>query len=413
LQPILFEMTLEKLSSARNYKAFIWHGLFLALASNFMDVNTVIPSMLIKVGANSVHLGFLTAIMIGGSSFMQLIFSAALSNAAFKKFWLLTAINVRIVMLLTMAVLFNFSPGMSNSFIFVSIYILITIFAFSGAFANVSYIDIIGKTIDVQKRKHFFSLKQIINSAGVLISALIASRVIKSFSYPSNFSYMFLIAGVLLLIASFGFYAILEKIPSGKKSGNILSFFKSMPREVRKNSNLKHYLFIINTLGIGVSLIPFIILLAKEGIGLSFDKVGNFIIYQTLGMMAGSLTLYALAKRFKYRTVLSFDLILGASIPIVALLLRNNTNLFEYIFILTGIFSSTYKVSVNGMLIEISTNENRTLYAGISGAGNIIPMVFPIVMGIFIKILGYEFVFPSITILILLSFYSIRKLNCK
>jgi len=405
-------MSVEKQVSARNYKAFIWHGLFLALASNFMDVNTVIPSMLIKVGANSVHLGFLTAIMIGGASFMQLIFSALLSNASFKKIWLLTGINIRIVMLLLMALLFNLSPTLSSYFIFISIYVLITIFAFSGAFANVSYIDIIGKTINSQKRKHFFSLKQIINSFGVLTSAILASRVIKSFSYPSNYFYMFLIAGILLLVASMGFYAIYEKTPSGSKPKSLKSFFKSMPKEIKNNSNLKYYLFIINTLGIGVSLIPFIILLAKEGIGLSFDKVGNFIIYQTVGMIIGSLTLYLLAKRFKYKTVLLFDLFLGASIPIIALLLRNNVNLFDYIFILTGIFASTYKVSVNGMLIEISNTENRTLYAGISGAGNIIPMIFPIIMGLFIKFLGYEIVFSSITILILSSIYAIRKLNC-
>lgn len=405
-------MSIEKRASSRNYKAFIWHGLFLALASNFMDVNTVIPSMLIKVGANSVHLGFLTAIMIGGASFMQLIFSAALSNAPFKKIWLLTGINVRIGMLITMAILFNLSSTLSSSFIFVSIYVLITIFAFSGAFANVSYIDIIGKTIDTKKRKHFFSLKQIFNSVGVLISALVASRVIKLFPFPDNYFYMFLIAGILLFIASFGFYTIHEKFPSGKKSRGLMSFFKSMPTEVKTNKNLKHYLFIINTLGIGVSIIPFIILLAKEGIGLSFDKVGNFIIYQTLGMMVGSLSLFTLAKKFNYRSVLFFDLALGAFIPIVALLLRNSPDYFDYIFLLTGIFASTYKVSVNGMLIEISNNENRTLYAGISGAGNLLPMIFPIIVGIFIKFVGYEIVFASVTIIILLSFYSIRKLNC-
>jgi len=400
-------MSIEKRASSRNYKAFIWHGLFLALASNFMDVNTVIPSMLIKVGANSVHLGILTAIMIGGASFMQLIFSAALSNAPFKKIWLLTGINVRIGMLIAMAILFNVSSTLSSSFIFVSIYVLITIFAFSGAFASVSYIDIIGKTIDAKKRKHFFSLKQIFSSVGVLISALVASRVIKSFPFPNNYFYMFLIAGILLFIASFGFYTIHEKFPSGKKTRGLMSFFKSMPTEV------KHYLFIINTLGIGVSIIPFIILLAKEGIGLSFDKIGNFIIFQTIGMMIGSLTLFALAKKFNYRSVLFFDLALGAFIPIVALLLRNSPDYFDYIFLLTGIFASTYKVSVSGMLIEISNNENRTQYAGISGAGNLLPMIFPIIVGIFIKFVGYEIVFTTVTIIILLSFYSIRKLKCK
>jgi len=63
----------EKISKI-NFRAFIWHGIFLSLASNFMDVYTIIPSMLIKAGGNAVMLGFLTAIMVGGSGLMQIIF---------------------------------------------------------------------------------------------------------------------------------------------------------------------------------------------------------------------------------------------------------------------------------------------------------------------------------------------------
>jgi len=54
-----------------NFRAFLWHAVFLALASNFMDIDTIIPSMLIKAGGTSIHLGFLTAIMLGGSSLLR------------------------------------------------------------------------------------------------------------------------------------------------------------------------------------------------------------------------------------------------------------------------------------------------------------------------------------------------------
>ena len=110
-----------------------------------MDVNTVVPSMILKLGGNSIHLGFLTTIMIGGASFMQLIFSFALSNEAYKKKWLLLGINVRVITLFLLAALFFFSPQLSNTFTFVSLFVLITIFSFSGSFANISYIDMNGR----------------------------------------------------------------------------------------------------------------------------------------------------------------------------------------------------------------------------------------------------------------------------
>ncbi len=406
-------MTIPEIESKRNYKAFIWHGLFLALASNFTEVNTVIPSMLIKIGANSVHLGILTAIMFGGASFMQLFFSRILSSQKFKKKWLLTGINLRVLALAGIAFLFLFSTKLSPFAIFFNVYLLITIFSFSGSFANVSYIDILGKTINNKQRKHFFSLKQLFTSTGFLISAILARQILKSTTYPANYSYLFFIAAALLFVASFGFYALIEKTPSGKKDKNSGSFINMMKREIKENKNLRNYLVIINTMGIGVSLIPFIILLVKESNGLNFDKIGNFIVYQTIGMLVGSLTLYFSAKKFKYKNVLKFDVAMGVAIPIIALVLSNYNNVIQYIFLLTGLFTSTYKVSVNGMLIEISSNENRTLYAGMAGAGNVLPMIFPIIAGLFIKFAGYYFTFGATALIIACSILAIRRLKCK
>jgi hypothetical protein len=43
----------------RNFFAFLWHAVFLAFAKNFMDVDTVIPAMLIESGGGAVILGTL------------------------------------------------------------------------------------------------------------------------------------------------------------------------------------------------------------------------------------------------------------------------------------------------------------------------------------------------------------------
>lgn len=406
-------MTLEERESKRNFKAFIWHASFLALASNFMDVDTIIPAMLIKLGGNAIHMGILTTIMIGGASFMQLFFSAMLSNQAYKKKYLISAINLRVISLLGLSSLFYFHSNLSQAFVFTATFVLITIFSFSGSFANVSYIDILGKTISTKKRKHFFSLKQLISSIGLLSSAFLAGILLKNYAYPINYSYLYLSAGLLLLIASIGFYFLSERTPSNLKRISLKKFFVQMPKEVKSNSNLKNYLLIINLLGIGVSLLPFVILLAKDSIGLSFKSIGLFLIFRTVGMLIGSLSLFFLANRFQYKKVLIFNVFIGAAIPIISLLIVDQPVLFPGIFLLAGVFISTYKISMNGMLIEISNTENRTLYAGMSGAGNILPAIFPLMAGFLIQIIGYNFVFILISISMMISLMFIRKLNCK
>ncbi|MCK5847039.1 MAG: MFS transporter [Bacteroidales bacterium] len=405
-------MTLQQQESNNNFKAFIWHAAFLALAANFMDIDTVIPAMLISVGGNSIHLGILTSIMVGGASFMQLFFSGILSNIPFKKKFLLAAINIRVLSLLGLSVLFHFSNSISANTVLLSIFVIILIFSFSGSFANVSYIDILGKTITKAKRKKFFSLKQFISSIGLLISAFGASYVLKQYVFPENYSATFIIAASLLFIASGGFYFLSEKTPSAKKRINLKDFFAQMPKEIKRNQNLKYYLIIINLLGIGVSLLPFVVLLAKDSGGISLESIGSFIIFRTLGMAIGSLSLFFMSKSFNYKTVLLFNVFLGSALPLIALALQDNSVFFPGIFLLAGIFVSTYKVAMNGILIEISNDENRTLYAGISGAGNIVTSIFPIIAGVLLASLGYNIVFGIISVLMFISIIFIRKLSC-
>jgi len=83
------------------------------------------------------------------------------------------------------------------------------------------------------------------------------------------------------------------------------------------------------------------------------------------------------------------------------------------LFVLTGIFITTFNISRNGILVEISSNENRATYTGISGAGNILPTFFPLVAGILISLLGYYITFSIVSLIVASSFVFIKKINCR
>ncbi len=405
-------MQLTEAQSRHNFFAFLWHSTFLALASSFMDVDTIIPSMLIKAGGNSVHLGILTAIMLGGSTLFQLVFASYLSNKNYKKTYLLIAINLRVFSLLCLAILFFNSNSLAGDLIIFLIFIFISVFSFSGSFAGVSYVDILGKAVLQNQRKKFFTSQQIVSSTGIFVSALIVRKLLKYYEYPFNYSILFLIAGVLLFIATAGFWKIREPESTVERKHSLLQFFTMIPSEIKKNKNLKYYLLIINSLGLGLSLLPFIILFAKENFGLSYGLIGNFLLYRTLGMLTAGLILFKFSNRFIYKTLLKFCLILGSLIPLVSLLFSDHILLYQFIFIFSGIFVATYKVAINGVLLEISTNENRAIYAGISGAGNILTTLFPLFAGLLINAFGFYFVFIGVVILILSSYVFTTRINC-
>lgn len=405
-------MDLSAQHSKVNIRNFLWHAVFLALASNFMDVDTIIPSMLIKAGGTAFHLGLLTAIMLGGTRVFQIIFAARLAGKEQKKPFLLAGINIRVISLLALAALFYYSSRFSDDLIIILIFMLITIFALSGSYAGISYNDIFGKSVLQSSRKKFFSVKQTINSIGIFLSALIVRELIKRVDYPQNYALLFLCAGVLLLVASLGFWNLKEFRTGTLHRDSLLSFIKRIPGEIRQSSNLKNYLFMINSLGLGVSILPFLILFAKDNFELSFSLIGNLLLFRTIGMLTASLIFYKISHLLNYRKLMTYNLFLGASLPLIALLLRNEPSMYQYLFILSGMFVAMYRIGDAGVLMEISTNENRVLYTGIAGAGTILTTIFPLVAGSLISAVGYPVVFISVSALILISFFFVRRLYC-
>jgi len=406
-------MQISEKRSKINFRNFLWHAVFLALASNFMDVDTIIPSMLLKAGGNSVHLGFLTAIMMGGSSVMQLVFAPMLSKKPLKLKHLLLGISLRVIVLFFISLMLFFSRSLSGDTIIVFIFILISVFSFSGSYSGISYTDILGKSIKTESRKSFFSIKEIVLSIGVLISALSVKHLITRYEYPDNYALLFFIAAILLLIASFGFWNIKEIRSVNPVKKNLIDFFKLIPKEIKKNKNLKYYLLIVNTLGLGIGFLPFLILFAKENFNLSYTLIGNILLFRISGMLFASTVYYKISKKISYKGLLTIAVIIGVSIPIIALTLSNNQFLFQFLFILSGIFVTLFKISNNGILLEISTNKNRALYAGISGAGKIFSTVFPLVAGVMIYYFGFSAVFIMVSITVLLSYLFVRRLDCR
>ncbi len=404
----------------RNFLSFLWHALFLALAKNFTDINTIIPSMIINAGGTSIHLGIQTAIMIGGANFMQIVFAGFLSRKAYKKGYLILGISLRILSLFSLGVLLYVSSFLNGNYILIIIFIIITVFSFSGAFANISYTDILGKSIRREDRKKFFTLRQTIVSSGIFISALIVRKLVKLYTYPLNYSFLFNIAGGLLFIASIGFWLIKEKETDfGESELREKSIFKAYIQIFKDDKNVRYYLLLINSMGFGLTMVPFYVYLAKQNLGLSAKVVGDFLLVQIIGMIISNYVWHIIVKRRSYRGIAKAYAIIGMIIPILALIFSGeigrylNERLYIIVFFLAGFNNSAYQIAVPGVLLEISKEHNRALYTALSGAGSITTIVFPLIGGILIKLLGFPVVFLIGILMTEITFLAIKNIVCE
>jgi len=405
-------MGLTPAISKRNFYSLLWHAGFLALAQVFMDVDTIVPAMMVDAGGNAIQIGILSSIMLGGSSFTQLVYAPFISNYHFKKKFLLLGINSRIFSLLGLGLMLYFTSMVGESNIIWMIFILITIFSFGGAFANVSYTDILGKSVMQDSRKSFFSTRQVITGIILFFSALLAKKVLSLSEYPVNYSYMFFIAFGALFIASLGFWNIKEATPSRMAVKSPKHFFQLVVSELKQNQKLKYFLGFINTMGISISLLPFVILYAKEFYHTESSDTGMFLLYKIIGSVAAGFILFFLAGKYKYRYLLYGSAALAFILPLI-ILLSSEIPSFVFIFFISGIIFTAYSIAINGVLLEVSGTENRTLYTGITGAGNILPALFPLLGGWIIQQFGFQPFFILFMVIILSSLFFIYKLNCK
>jgi MFS family permease len=130
-------------------------------------------------------------------------------------------------------------------------------------------------------------------------------------------------------------------------------------------------------------------------------------------MLTASLVLYKRSHKFHYKNLLYFSLVCGTSLPVLSLVFRNNQLAYQFLFLVSGVFVTAFRIARSGILVEISTNENRATYTGISGAGSILPAIFPLVAGVMISVLGYSYTFAIISLLAAVSVIFVKKLKCR
>jgi MFS family permease len=395
----------------RNYIAFLIHALFLALTLNFIDVNTVVPNMMGELGANETHLGLLTAIMIGGSSFMQLIFATMIVPLKKKKPALLIGIYLRVISLFILG-LFLLSLDNSANWKIWAILALMAIFSFSGAFANISYTDILGRAIDTTKRKDLLMKKQLISGLGVIVSSVLVKIILTRYSYPTNYSHLFVIGSIILLLATIGFWLIKEPIAPVKVKEPLSKRFSQFFVAIKEDPNVRKYLLFINTSGVILSLIPFLILFGRTNFTISGSRIGTYLLIQVGGGLITNILLQLFYKEERYKPLLYLFICIGASTPIVALLLSFSPTAYALTFLFSGSAIELYKIVAPGVLLEISNDENRTIYTGLAGAGSIMNIIYPIVAGLVIGLIGYNGVFILTSVYMLTGFFFARSIVC-
>ncbi|MCA1782991.1 MAG: MFS transporter [Intrasporangiaceae bacterium] len=393
---------------------FYWHAFFLAVTMSFTEVNTVMPALVMKAGGSLFAVGALTAIMLGLPLVSQLLFAGFLSTRERKKPFLLLGINLRVVALAGAA--YGIAAFGTDVRVIGVVFIAMTVFALSGAFAGVSYTALVGTLVHSTQRRSFFVRRQVITTLGLLLSALLVRFLLGAAAFPDGYVLLFALASGFLFVASLGFWALAEPAAStpGASRGTTMAALRQAPQLLREDPNLRALIGVANLAALGFTSIPLITALAYRSFELSASAVGTFVVIQIIGMLISSPVWNRLIRAGGFRLVLRAELALIATLFPLALILAQSAPLPAYaaLYLLAGAIVAAQKIAIDGVLVQISPNDRRALYAGVFGAANLGAAVLPLLTGAVAGAVGFTWVFLGASVVALLALLPLRGLSC-
>ncbi len=396
------------LSKKTIFFAFIWHGIFLAITSSMLDLNTVFPSLVNTLTENTFVFASLLTVMLGTPLIFNLLFSHFLRRAKRKRNFLLLGIYLRAFSFLSIGIFVYFFAENNPWITIMSLYFFLLMFSISAGFAGISYSDLIGKTLpDTKDRTKLFTYIQFFSSIAAFLGGLIITYIFtKDLNYPINYSLSLIIGFVGLLIASIGYFFVKEPAETNvnESSESFVDYLKKIPKIIKNDFEFRKYIIIDNFSSFGVMIIPFYIVFARNEMSIDDSYIGIYLLIILFGKLMSTFFWGYVGKRWNAKTIVTVCITVGGIVPIIAIALSNfSPIIFGIVFFFVGFIISGRKIGFSPYLLDIAPKERRIEYLGIRGSLNVFMIILPLLAALVINLFGYIYTFIMVSVIMLLT----------
>lgn len=393
---------------------FIWHGFFLALTMSMLDINTVLPSLIMELIDSKVVFGFLNSIMLGVPLVFNVIFSHYMQYHQYKKKFLLVGIYFRSFSYLGMSLFTYFFAQHNPVLVIIAFFFWISIFSISGGFAGLAFTDIIGKLFKNGERGRIYTYKQFSSSLAAFLGGLIVAKIfsLEHMKFPVNYSLTLAIGFIGLFIAAFSFWLIKEPPSriSYQKRESLNTFIRKIPTILKNDKKFFRFVLIENITSFSLMVLPFYMVFARDVFAIDETYIGRYLLFQIGGTVFSNIFWGYISEKLGSEMVIRICISIGGSIPVIAMLISSlGPDIYAIVFILIGFIISGRRIGFDPYLLKLAPEEKRTVYLGIRGTLNIMVILMPVIGGLFIDLLGYYFTFTMVTIAMISAFYLTGK----
>ncbi|MBN1252990.1 MAG: MFS transporter [Bacteroidales bacterium] len=399
----------EKINLKSNSIKFIIQGFFFAGAMAIADTSTVLPLIVHYFSGSNVLVGTFSALLRGGAILMQLY--AAFYAQSYPKVlpYLRVVFIFRFLSWFSLGLVIYYFSTYSDV-VLILFALGMFIFSFSAGFGAVYYQELLGKSFSKEYRGKVLAGQQFASGFAGILSGGLSAFLLEAYPKPESFAYIFIISGLIMLL-SFSFMYFFkeeEKVNLSVKEKKFSDFVKNSIKILKSDKNLR--IQIVSRL-IAYSfwfILPFIILNAKDKVGITGNNIGIIISLQMAGAMLSNILWGKLSSAGKNKQIVLISSILMI-FAIFLSIIANSIYFYYILFFFAGAAIDGFRLSFSNLILIISPEDKRPVYVAVQNNITSIGMFFSIPGGAFISFLGFNFTAIFSTILLIIGFlYSFR-----
>lgn len=390
-----------------NYFLNTFNGFSSKWAEQLASPELIIPWVFSLLSVPPVFTGLLIPFKNAGSLLPQLFVSAKIRAFPKRKyFWSGAAFAQSLMMLFIAWGVIRFT-GSALGFLTVG---ALMVFSMASGIASIAFKDVVGKTIPKGKRGSLLALRATGGGVLTVLTGVLMYFFFSGEKDPGVFSWLFVCAAVLWLVASILFFFIEEGKGATEGGRTPIKELKNGWKILKEDVNFRNFL-ITRGLLLSIPLVqPYLILYAEDRIGLSLQGMGLFVIITGISQTISSPFWGKFADRSS-RKMMIFTSLFAAVVCAYVVIFNYfpsswiNTYTYAPVFFLIIMAYSGARMARKTYLIDYAPEGERPLYVSLANTSIGILVVLSGVLGLIANFFG---LIPMILVLMGLMLLAAR-----
>lgn len=403
-----------------NLLMHIYEGTIFLFAMSFITVNTILPVFIQRIGGNAIAVGSVTVLWTLGLNLPQLLFIRFFPHKGeVKPDVLRYGLIFRINFIILSLVCSIFIGKLDSSVAVPLMLFLIFIAAITGSSSGLFWYDFFSRTTPVKLRGRLLSIRLLLGSALGILGGSAVAVILSSIIFPHNFALLFLIAFLLSILSLY----ILTKLKEPKeaeplfnnttsakevKSLSLREILLRSKKILKENLDFKNFMIADALILMALTASAFYAIYAIRKFNLPSAYAGTFTIILMASQVFGNFIFGYLADFFGHK----INMIILASSSAAASLFAafaNNILLYGIVFFFVGCTLTLQGISRLAIVVEMCDESERPIYIGLINSVTAPTVLFGIIGGSLITIIGFFPVFLIYAVIALTAVYWLYK----